>query len=179
MTFLFGWGTFESRTFQSTPSVPDFTVQWKYELFSPRLFSPELYSPRLFSPELFSPRPFSPELFSPRLYSPMEKWTFQSKTFQSKTFQSWTFQSQTLQSNRKLNFSVPDFQSKGKMKFSVQDQNDKKGGFRKSFLERLCFFHTYIILLRRFTFHAQLSIAPIWSNFWGGTNSDQFESHTL
>ena len=98
-----GWGTLESQTFQSTPSVPDSTVQWQNELFSPRLYSPELFSPRPFSLELFSPRPFSPELFSPRLYSPMEKWTFQSQTFQSwtlqsKTFQSWTFQSQTFQS---------------------------------------------------------------------------------
>ena len=97
------WQTLESRTFQSTPSVPDSTVQWQNELFSQRLYSPELFSPRPFSLELFSPRPFSPELFSPRLYSPMEKWTFQSQTFQSwtlqsKTFQSWTFQSQTFQS---------------------------------------------------------------------------------
>ena len=100
---LNGWGTLESQTFQSTPSVPDSTVQWQNELFSPRLYSPELFSPRPFSLELFSPRPFSPEIFSPRLYSPMEKWTFQSKTFQSwtlqsQTFQSWTFQSQTFQS---------------------------------------------------------------------------------
>ena len=98
-----GWGTLESQTFQSTPSVPDSTVQWQNELFSPRLYSPEL----------FSPRPFSPELFSPRLYSPMEKWTFQSQTFQSwtlqsKTFQSWTFQSQTFQS---WTFQSQTFQS--------------------------------------------------------------------
>ena len=103
LNLMNGWGTSESQTFQSTPSVPDSTVQWQNELFSPRLYSPELFSPRPFSLELFSPRPFSPELFSPRLYSPMEKWTFQSQTFQSwtlqsKTFQSWTFQSQTFQS---------------------------------------------------------------------------------
>ena len=77
-------------------SVQDFTVQWKNELFSPRLFSPELYSPRHFSPELYSPRPFSPGLFSPRLFSsehfsprpfspfqstvPRPKWALQSKT---------------------------------------------------------------------------------------------------
>ena len=135
-----GWGTFESWTFQSTPSVQyfpvlnfsvqdlwvlnfsvqDSTVSWENELFSPRLFSTELFSPRLFSTELFSPRPFSPELFSPRLYSPVGKWTFQSQTFQSWTLQSQTFQSWTLQSKIFQSWTLQS-QSNWKIIFSVPD----------------------------------------------------------